>query len=262
MVEPLRHRQTKGAANRHAQPKATAPHSYSTDTCRSTSTTNVTDALDCGRLPSATDAPGPTVPETSFQRTGARHSSQAIERRESTLSGNCESRRRAQLGDSYHPSEARPSLCLLAVSLGEGGEPTDVADADALALDHDAKLLESAKGAREALGLHPEAAGDQRLFIGQCNARGAGGQRGLLDEKAGDALRCGLRLQLLDLVDQLSQPHGGGGQHVERQLRLIEHRLAQLRRVDLEDARRRRRVAARRIAAAEEHGDLGEGLAG
>ena len=29
-VEPLRHRQTKGAANRHAQPKVTAPHSYST----------------------------------------------------------------------------------------------------------------------------------------------------------------------------------------------------------------------------------------
>src|SRR5208283_712158 len=27
----LRHRQTKGAANGHAQPKATAPHSYSTD---------------------------------------------------------------------------------------------------------------------------------------------------------------------------------------------------------------------------------------
>jgi hypothetical protein len=48
----------------------------------------------------------------------------------------------------------------------------------------------------------------------------------------------------------------------KRQLRLIEHRLAQLRRVDLEDARRRRRVAARRIAAAEEHRDLGEGLGG
>ena len=31
MVEPLRHRQTKGAANRYARPKATAPHSYSTD---------------------------------------------------------------------------------------------------------------------------------------------------------------------------------------------------------------------------------------
>ena len=30
MVEPLRHRQTKGAANRHARPTATAPHSYST----------------------------------------------------------------------------------------------------------------------------------------------------------------------------------------------------------------------------------------
>ena len=30
MVEPLRHRQTKGAANRHAPPKATASHSYST----------------------------------------------------------------------------------------------------------------------------------------------------------------------------------------------------------------------------------------
>ena len=27
-AEPLRHRQTKGAANGHAQPKATAPHSY------------------------------------------------------------------------------------------------------------------------------------------------------------------------------------------------------------------------------------------
>ena len=33
-AEPLRHRQTKGAANRYAQPNATAPHSYSTDTCR------------------------------------------------------------------------------------------------------------------------------------------------------------------------------------------------------------------------------------
>ena len=32
MVEPLRHRQTKGAANRYAQPKVTAPHSYSTGT--------------------------------------------------------------------------------------------------------------------------------------------------------------------------------------------------------------------------------------
>jgi integrase len=31
MVEPLRHRQTKGAANRYAPPKAAAPHSYSTD---------------------------------------------------------------------------------------------------------------------------------------------------------------------------------------------------------------------------------------
>src|SRR5271157_2041213 len=30
-VEPLRHRQTKGAANRYARPTATAPHSYSTD---------------------------------------------------------------------------------------------------------------------------------------------------------------------------------------------------------------------------------------
>src|SRR5277367_2386121 len=29
-AEPLRHRQTKGAANRYAQPNATAPHSYST----------------------------------------------------------------------------------------------------------------------------------------------------------------------------------------------------------------------------------------
>jgi transposase len=31
MGEPLRHRQTKGAANRHARPTATAPHSDSTD---------------------------------------------------------------------------------------------------------------------------------------------------------------------------------------------------------------------------------------
>jgi hypothetical protein len=31
MVEPLRHRQTKGAANRYAQPTAAAPHSDSTD---------------------------------------------------------------------------------------------------------------------------------------------------------------------------------------------------------------------------------------
>ena len=30
MVEPLRHRRTKGAANRYARPKAAAPHSYST----------------------------------------------------------------------------------------------------------------------------------------------------------------------------------------------------------------------------------------
>ncbi len=30
MVKPLRHRQTKGAANRYARPTATAPHSYST----------------------------------------------------------------------------------------------------------------------------------------------------------------------------------------------------------------------------------------
>jgi hypothetical protein len=30
MGEPLRHRQTKGAANRHARPTATAPHSDST----------------------------------------------------------------------------------------------------------------------------------------------------------------------------------------------------------------------------------------
>jgi hypothetical protein len=30
MVEPLRHRQTKGAANRYARPTAAAPHSYST----------------------------------------------------------------------------------------------------------------------------------------------------------------------------------------------------------------------------------------
>ena len=34
MAEPLRHRQTKGAANRHAQPKATAPHFYSTHLAR------------------------------------------------------------------------------------------------------------------------------------------------------------------------------------------------------------------------------------
>jgi hypothetical protein len=31
MVEPLRHRQTKGAANRYARPTAAAPHSDSTD---------------------------------------------------------------------------------------------------------------------------------------------------------------------------------------------------------------------------------------
>jgi hypothetical protein len=36
---------------------------------------------------------------------------------------------------------------LLAVSLGEGGELADVADADALALDHDAKICELAKRA-------------------------------------------------------------------------------------------------------------------
>ncbi len=34
MVKPLRHRQTKGAANRYAQPNATAPHSYSTHSGR------------------------------------------------------------------------------------------------------------------------------------------------------------------------------------------------------------------------------------
>ena len=34
LAEPLRHRQTKGAANRHAQPKATAPHFYSTHSGR------------------------------------------------------------------------------------------------------------------------------------------------------------------------------------------------------------------------------------
>ena len=34
MVEPLRHRQTKGAGNGYAQPKATAPHSYSTHNSR------------------------------------------------------------------------------------------------------------------------------------------------------------------------------------------------------------------------------------
>src|SRR5271165_7467166 len=73
--------------------------------------------------------------------------------------------------------------------LGEGGEPCDVADADAVALDHDAKFAELAERAREALGLHAEAAGDQRLFIGQRDARGARGRKGLLDEEAGDALR-------------------------------------------------------------------------
>ena len=35
MVKPLRHRQTKGAANRYARPTATAPHSYSTHSGRS-----------------------------------------------------------------------------------------------------------------------------------------------------------------------------------------------------------------------------------
>ena len=34
MAEPLRRRQTKGAVNRYAQPNATAPHSYSTDSGR------------------------------------------------------------------------------------------------------------------------------------------------------------------------------------------------------------------------------------
>ena len=34
MVEPLRHRQTKGAANRYARPTAAAPHSDSTDSSR------------------------------------------------------------------------------------------------------------------------------------------------------------------------------------------------------------------------------------
>src|SRR5271166_470389 len=33
MVEPLRHRRTRGG-NRHARPSATAPHSYSTESCR------------------------------------------------------------------------------------------------------------------------------------------------------------------------------------------------------------------------------------
>src|SRR5208337_2729165 len=55
---------------------------------------------------------------------------------------------------------------------------------------------------------------------------------------------------------------GCGGEHVERQLRLIEYGAAQLRRVDLEDARRRSRLAALRIAPAEEHRDFGEGLGG
>ena len=40
-AEPLRHRQTKGAANGHAQPKATAPHSYSTRNCRSRRTLQI-----------------------------------------------------------------------------------------------------------------------------------------------------------------------------------------------------------------------------
>ena len=34
MVEPLRHRRTKGAANRYARPTAAAPHSCSTDSGR------------------------------------------------------------------------------------------------------------------------------------------------------------------------------------------------------------------------------------
>ena len=34
MVEPLRHRQTKGAANRYARPTAAAPHSNSTNSSR------------------------------------------------------------------------------------------------------------------------------------------------------------------------------------------------------------------------------------
>ncbi len=38
MVKPLRRRQTKGAANRYAQPNATAPHSYSTHSGRPEST--------------------------------------------------------------------------------------------------------------------------------------------------------------------------------------------------------------------------------
>jgi hypothetical protein len=38
MVEPLRHRQTKGAENRHARPTATAPHPDSTHCGNSTST--------------------------------------------------------------------------------------------------------------------------------------------------------------------------------------------------------------------------------
>ena len=64
MAEPLRHRQTKGAANRHAQPKATAPHFYSTQSGHSGSqpwTSQLVKGF--GRRPFATVGlrPGPAL---------------------------------------------------------------------------------------------------------------------------------------------------------------------------------------------------------
>lgn len=95
------------------------------------------------------------------------------------------------------------------------------------AVNDDAELPELAERAREAFRLHAEPARNQRLFVGQGDLRGAGSGVSLVDEKLCDALWRGLSLQLLDLVHQLPQPHQRGGEHVERQLRLIEHGPAQ-----------------------------------
>ena len=78
---------------------------------------------------------------------------------------------------------------LLTPPFREGDEPGHIADADALALDHDAKLCKLAERARKTLGFHAEATSYQRLLIGQCDARGAGDGRGLPDKKSGNALR-------------------------------------------------------------------------
>ena len=144
---------------------------------------------------------------------------------------------------------------------GEFHDFRDILDVDVVARDRHAEAAKAGERAGKAFRLHAETIGDQRLLVRQSDIGRAGGDGDLIEQEGGDLLRRGLRLELLDLFDELSQMHGSRGQHVESELGLFQNGLAQDSPLDAQDARRRNRLGRGRITSAEEHGGFGESLA-